>query len=241
MQLGRWDPYDGSKGEIMSRRKIFVGVLGVAALALAASPGFAAAPVGSPNGTIAGYAGGVGPTATTTFRFTVPTISCAGVTVPVYVNLGAYGVLKGNSAGATVGLRLQCAGGVPAMSANVGTGSRSATIDVTAGDVLSASEAVTATHASVRLRDLTTAMTAKVAGKGFTVQAVDATLQPLQPTGWPSFSPLTFSKIKVNGQPYSALSPTGYYLVDGSNHTEITISKLVKKGTAFTYTWVAGS
>jgi hypothetical protein len=180
------------------------------------------------KGTADGVAGYTAPaTSQVSAQVVVPTVDCSGSsTYPVFATVSLSGTdASSEGVDGVVYLSLNC--GSDLIQAQTSEGDYK-TDAISAGDVIRVSVAATPTGETESYDDLTSGATGTVSGPGFTPASAAADVSGVQFGGssFPSFSPIAFSKVKVDGAQLKKAAATRYYQADNDGTTLITATKL---------------
>jgi hypothetical protein len=206
-----------------------VGVIG-------ATPAWAT--VGTSQG-FAGYQGAVA-TATTTMTtdVTVPAVTCSKkVKNSMYLTADMGGISQGSENASGMQVLIGCTGKKAFYEVYLLIdGENAGAAAVSAGNKLSFTGSASSSAENYTITTPSSALSGT--GGGLAVSEINVWAQAS--TAFAPFHTITFSDIKVNGKPFSKISPTGFSDVDASNSVEIQTSALANKD-AFTLTYVTNS
>jgi hypothetical protein len=219
----------------------FAATLGSAGATSSAAVAGPVVPAKNQAADFAGYKGSFSPVtrATLTLATFVAPINCTSS--PPNESTYYIGLDTGNTA-SYVAIEEGCAGTTPLYFAGIvtdGTNQDPNSLFMSAGDKVTILVSIGATAELLKIVDRTSEQSLSYGGDGFSATGVEIMYRGEGQGGFPPFSKVRFSRIKVNKAAFSTITPTAYNQVDPSGNTELTTTRLSKTGRAFTIRYLS--
>jgi len=162
-------------------------------------------------------------------------------------------VINTSITGTTGGAALDAAGVLVSMSCTGTTASYSAfgivdnstrtpTVTVQAGDVLSIAVIVSTTFETASFGDSNSGQGSYVDGTGFDASLGSVDVQGGSGSGhFPKFAPVTFNQVRLDNKPFSRDDPVAFDQQDSGGTTQISAGPVNPKGTSFVDTYITNT